>query len=87
MLHLQQSIFVQFIAIKNADNADNVDNTDNYCDNARIIEKNTNNISLTQSMEYSYVIEIVLLSHQWQAKLMNLLMKETFYRASWFISW
>ena len=64
MLHLQQSIFVQFIAIKNADNADNVDNTDNYCDNARIIEKNTNNISLTQSMECSYVIEIVLLCHQ-----------------------
>ena len=28
MLHLQQSIFVQFIAIKNDDNADNVDNTD-----------------------------------------------------------
>lgn len=28
MLHLQQSIFVQFIAIKNAGNADNVDNTD-----------------------------------------------------------
>ena len=64
MLHLQQSIFVQFIAIKNADNADNVDNTDNYCDNARIIEKTANNISLTQSMECSIVIEIVLLCHQ-----------------------
>ena len=66
MLHLQQSIFVQFIAIKNADNADNVDNTDNYCDNARIIEKTTNNIHLSHSVpiECSYVIEIVLLCHQ-----------------------